>query len=995
MARNIKSSKELSALLAYRLEYEETLSDILSTGLVFRHIKSGARVCVVSNEDDNKVFMAGFRTPAFDSTGVAHIIEHTVLCGSEKFPLKDPFIELAKGSLNTFLNAMTYPDKTIYPVASCNEKDFQNLMHVYMDAVFHPNIYHYREIFEQEGWHYEMNDPSDTLTINGVVYNEMKGAYSSPEQIVYRELNRCLYPDTSYGVDSGGDPKDIPNLTYEDYLNFHKRYYHPSNCWIYLYGNMDIEEKLNWLDKEYLSTYDLLEVDSTVRLQKPLGKQEATRYYPLGEQEEEQNKTYLIYGATVSNALDIETILALRILDKVLIDAPGAPLKQALLDTGIGEDIWSSFDYERLQPNYSIVAKNTNPDKKDEFFECIQKTLQDITKNGLNKNSLRAAISSQEFAYREADYGSFPKGLLYGIQMYGSWLYDDTKAFSYMHQNEQFKRFKEKIETGYFEDLIRTYLLKPDHSNLLTVMPKKGMTAKQEEELAKQLEEKKNTLTAQQIDTIIAETKHLREYQEMPSTPEQLASIPLLAREDIEPNALNFINREGMIQGIPTVYHELSTNGILYLRLWFDAGTVSKELIPYLGLLRSAFAYVDTKKHSFLELSNEINIHTGGIFSTTSTVERNLNSEEFLPVFSVRTKVLYDETKEALKLLQEIFSESIFEDKKRLKEIIYELRSRMQMSMSTAGDSVAVIRANSYDSPSAYFTEVTQNISFYHFIDEIVKSFDEKAEEIIEKLKQTARSLFTKGNLLLDLTAESEGIKAFEESCKELIESLPDGGRNNFLNAAKNGSVSQWKTAEFEFQPQDKKEGFYYPGQVQYVVISGNYLKKGFLPTGVLKVVRTILNYEYLWQNIRVKGGAYGCFSDFSEIDGVSTFSSYRDPNLHATKEVFEKAVDYIAGFEADEREITKYVIGTMSAIDRPKTPFMKGTRSLNALLMGIEYEDKQKERDEILKVNVDDIRKTSAILKAVIEDRHFCVVGSETKIKEDANLFTEISSLF
>lgn len=995
MARSIKASQELSALKAYRLEYEENLSDILSTGLVFRHIKSGARVCVVSNKDENKVFVAGFRTPPFDSTGVAHIIEHTVLCGSEKFPLKDPFIELAKGSLNTFLNAMTYPDKTIYPVASCNEKDFQNLMHVYMDAVFHPNIYHYHEIFEQEGWHYEMKDASAPLTINGVVYNEMKGAYSTPEQVLFRELQHALYPDNAYGVDSGGDPQVIPTLTYENYLDFHRRYYHPSNCWIYLYGDMDIEEKLNWLDQEYLSTYDTLEVDSSIRIQEPLGKREVTCFYPLGEEEEEQKKTYLAYSAIVSNPFDIETNIALQVLDTVLIDAPGAPLKQALLDAEIGEDIMSDLSTQMLQPNYSIIAKNTDPEKKDAFLECIQKTLQDLADHGLNEKSLRAAINKQEFQYREADYGGFPKGLFYGIWAYGSWLYDDMKAFSYLHGNEQFKKLKEKIGTGYFEELIRTYLLNPNHACILTLKPKKGMAAEQEEKLKNQLEEKKNSLSLEEIEHIVAETKHLREFQETPSTPEQLASIPLLSRKDIDPTAPKFVNREGMIEGIPAVYHELSTNGISYLRFWFDVGAVPKELLPYVGLLKTVFAYVDTKKHSFLELSNEINIHTGGVFSNASTIARNLNTNEFLPIFSVRTKVLYEETKEALNLLQEIFQESIFDDKKRLKEIIYELKSRMQMGMSMSGDSVAAIRANSYDSPAAYFEEITDNISFYHFIDEITKSFDEKADETIEKLKQTARCLFTKGNLLLDVTAEAAGITAFEENCKELLNVLPDEGANNFLNAAKEGSVSHWKSADFEFQAKNKKEAFYYPGQVQYVAMSGNYLKNGFLPNGALQVLRTILNYEYLWQNIRVKGGAYGCSSSFSAADGISSLTSYRDPNLRGTKEVFEKAADFAAGFEAEEREMTKYVIGTMSSVDRPLTPFMKGSRSLNALLSGRGDEAVQKERDEILQVTVQDIQKTSDILKKVVGEEHLCVVGSESKIKEDADLFTEISPLF
>lgn len=995
MARNIKNSKELGALPAYRLEYEEQLKDIASAGLVFRHVKSGARVCVVSNNDENKVFIAGFRTPPFDSTGVAHIVEHTVLCGSDKFPLKDPFIELAKGSLNTFLNAMTYPDMTIYPVASCNEKDFQNLMHVYMDAVFHPNIYHYREIFEQEGWHYEMESPDAPLTLNGIVYNEMKGAYSSPEQVLFREILHSLYPDTSYGVDSGGDPEVIPSLTYEAYLDFHHRYYHPSNSWIYLYGDMDVEEKLQWLDQEYLSTYDVLKVDSEIRMQKALGTRETTCYYPIGEEEEEQGKAFLGYSVHVSKPLDVETNLAFQILDTVLIDAPGAPLKQALLNAGIGQDIMSDIAVDLLQPMYSIVSKDTDVEKKDEFLNCIQNTLTELAEKGLNEKSLRAAINKQEFKYREADYGSFPKGLLYGIQMYGSWLYDDTKAFSYMHGTEIFKRLKDRIGTGYFEGLIREYLLKPEHACILTLAPKKGLIAEREEKLAKALEEKKQSLSPKEIEEIVKATKHLRDYQETPATPEQLASIPLLAREDIKKSAPELINKEEIVNGIPVVYHDIYTNGISYLKCIFDVGAVPAELLPYVGLLKSVLGYVDTKQHGFLELSNEVNIHTGGITVSVATVNRRLDTKAFLPVFIVQAKVLYEETKEAMKLLREIISETLFEDKKRLKEILQEIRSKLQMSMSMRGDSVAAGRAESYFSAAAQFEEVTGNISYFRFIDELVKTFDEKAEEVIEKLKQTAASLFSKGNLLFDLVAEPDGIAAFEETCKELTDGLMDGGSQNFLNAVSQGGISNWKSASFGFTPEEKREGFYFPGQVQFVAVCGNYLKKGLQQTGALKVLRTILNYEYLWQNIRVKGGAYGCSCNFSGLDGSASFTSYRDPNLSVTKDVFEKAADYAEKFEADDREMTKYIIGTMSSVDRPLTPAMNGSRSLNALLSGVGYEEIQKEREEILSTVPENIQKTAELIAEVNSQGHFCVVGSEAKIKEEADLFTEILSLF
>ena len=410
MAKSIKSSSEVKNLPAYHLEYEEVLSDCNSVGLVYQHNKSKARICVVSNEDDNKVFMVGFRTPPKDSTGVAHIIEHTVLCGSKNFPAKDPFIELAKGSLNTFLNAMTYSDKTVYPVASCNDKDFQNLMHVYMDAVFYPNIYHRREIFEQEGWHYELEDKDAELKYNGIVYSEMKGAFSSPESQLFREVQASLFPDTSYGVESGGDPDYIPDLTYEDYLDFHRKYYSPSNSYIYLYGNMDIEEKLNWLDENYLHDFDEVEVDSEIKLQKAFDEaKHITSYYSLSDSESEEENTYLTFNAVIGDSSNVEECMAMQVLEAAILSLPGAPLKQALIEAGIGKDILSSYGNEILQPTFNITAKNANEADQERFVTMIRETLTKIVKEGLNEKSLLAAINVIEFRYREADYGQFPK----------------------------------------------------------------------------------------------------------------------------------------------------------------------------------------------------------------------------------------------------------------------------------------------------------------------------------------------------------------------------------------------------------------------------------------------------------------------------------------------------------------------------------------------------------------------------------------------------------
>ena len=527
----------------YETIEEREIGELNSKGTLLRHEKTGARVILMENEEENKVFYIGFRTPSVDSTGAAHIVEHTVLCGSEHFPVKDPFIELAKGSLNTFLNAMTYPDKTVYPVASCNNKDFQNLMHVYLDAVFHPNIYREEKIFRQEGWHYEMEDAEDDLTLNGVVYNEMKGAFSSSDDVLEREILNALFPETSYSFESGGDPEVIPELTYEKFLDFHRRYYHPSNSYIYLYGNMDMAEKLEFIDREYLGKFEKQAVDSEVKLQPSFPEmKEIQKSYPISEGESEENNTYLSVSKAVGSVLDRELYVAFQILDYALCSAPGAPLKQAMIDAGIGTDVYSIFDDGVRQPYFSVIAKNADLQQKEAFLDTYRQILTKLVKEGIDRKALYAGLNHFEFKHREADFGSYPRGLMYGLQMLDSWLYDDGKPFIHVEANETYAGLREKIEEGYFEKLIRDCLLDNEHGAVVVLVPEKGLTAKREKELAEKLQQYKETLSGEEIDVIVADTEALKAYQEEGDTPEALSCIPHLTREDIKKEAESYVN---------------------------------------------------------------------------------------------------------------------------------------------------------------------------------------------------------------------------------------------------------------------------------------------------------------------------------------------------------------------------------------------------------------------------------------------------------------------
>ena len=726
--------KKIEELTAYEVLEKREISDIGSMSYLLRHKKTGARIALLSNDDENKVFYIGFRTPPADSTGVPHIIEPTVLCGSKDFPVKDPFVELVKGSLNTFLNAMTYSDKTLYPVASCNDKDFQNLMHVYLDAVFYPNIYKEEKIFRQEGWHYEMEDADAPLTINGVVYNEMKGAFSAPDEINDREVVNSLFPDTAYGVESGGDPDVIPTLTYEQFLAFHEKYYHPSNSYIYLYGNMDMAEKLAWIDEMYLSRFDSLTIDSALTLQKPFERPVVVKKeYPVMEGEALENNTYLSYNMVVGTSLDKELYFAMQILEYAICSASAAPIKLALIHKNIGTEVYSVYDNGIYQPYFSIVAKNANDEQKDAFVETIEDELKRLVREGIDKKSLLAGLNYYEFRYREADFGSYPKGLMYGLQMLDSWLYNDNMPFDMIEAIDLFQTLKERINTDYYEKLIDRYLIHNQHKSVLVLSPKEGLTVQKEQMLAEKLAAYKYRLSDVHIQAIVADTQALLAYQESEDAPENLAKIPMLTRDDMKKESEPFINELREEAGTKVLFHDVQTNGIAYMKLIFDASNIPAELFSYIGVLKNILGYVDTKLYTYGELFNEINIHTGGIISSVNTYVNAKKLDEYKLTFEVKTKAMYDEIAPALALMGDIITGSNLTDTDRILEILEELKSRMQGNMTSAAHSLAAVRAMSYFSEPAAVSELVSGVPCYRLLEKLTADFAGCKEELAAK----------------------------------------------------------------------------------------------------------------------------------------------------------------------------------------------------------------------------------------------------------------------
>lgn len=966
-------------LAEYEILDEHRVEDVQSDGFILRHKKSGARIAILSNNDDNKVFYIGFRTPPEDETGVPHIIEHTTLCGSKKFPVKDPFIELEKGSLNTFLNAMTYPDKTVYPVASCNDQDFKNLMDVYLDAVFNPNITKYEEIFKQEGWHYELTGKDDELKINGVVYNEMKGAYSSPDEVLSSQIYRSLFPDNTYSKDSGGNPEYIPKLTYEAYLDFYHKYYHPSNSYIYLYGDMDVVERLEWLDKEYLSLYDYKKVNSEINKQPAFDEiKNVEAQYSITMDDSQENKTYLSYNRVVGDSLDEMLYQAFDVLDYALVSSPGAPVKQALIDAGIGDDVYGSYDAGILQPVFSFVAKNANASQADEFESIIENTLKEVVKTGINKEALLAGINSSEFKFREADFGQFPKGLLFGLNCLDSWLFDDMKPFIHLECLGTFAKLRKAVDTDYFEKLIQEYLLDNTHGSSVTVKPKRGLGNEREEALAKELSNYKASLSDEEIKKLIEDTEHLKKYQEEPSSDEDLRKLPMLTRADMKKNAMAFSNIEDELLDVKVVRHDIESNGIDYISFLFDAGDFAQSELGYLGFFTNALGLVSTEKYSYTDLANATNIYTGGISTGTASHPDIKDRNNFVFKFEVKLKVLEKNLDKALELMEQMLLSSDFTDTKRLGELVAQIKARLQANLSSSGHLVAAMRSMSSFSRYALYQDELKGIAFYRSICHIEKELSESPKSVSDKLAAIARKLFARNRMLISFTGNNEAYGNAKPSLEKVIAGF------NKMSAIGNQAEVHFNTA---------KEAFIDASQIQYVAKTGDFICEGYEYTGALRLLRIILSYDYLWINVRVKGGAYGCMNTFLR-SGESYFVSYRDPNLSDTLDVYDRIPEYIKSFSPDERDMTKYIIGTFSALDTPMNPEAKGSRSLSAYLEGITYEQIQKERNEILNAQPEDIRRLADLVEAVLKKDSICVIGNENMIKESAGLFENVEKL-
>lgn len=957
------------------LENETEIPEISSQGFLFRHEKSGARLFYLKNDDDNKVFSISFRTPPKDDTGVAHIVEHSVLCGSKKFPLREPFVELVKGSLNTFLNAMTYPDKTMYPVASRNQQDFRNLMDVYLDAVFFPKMTEKKEVLLQEGWHYEIFQRDEKLKYSGVVYNEMKGAMSSPEELLEVEVTKGLFPETIYAFESGGNPEKIPELTQEKFIEFHKNYYHPSNSYIFLYGDVDLDDQLKFLDENYLQFFEKKEIDSKILPQKNFdGLREITKEYPVGDEADCSERNYLCWAVKICEADDILTKAAMTILAHALFETDAAPLRQMLLDAEIGQDINENFETQLMQPFLSVEIVNAKPEAK-KFYRLCKEKIRELVTNGLDKTLLRASLNFFEFKLREEDFGQAPKGLIYNIKAMTHWLYDLPPASALFYE-EIFQKLREGLETDFYEKILSRCLLENPHEILLTLKPNPTLAKEKQQALEKILAEKKAKMTNDELDAIIDETKQLKILQETPDSPENLATIPLLKLSDIRKTSEKF-----PLQEIEKNFFlsKQDTHGISYFNFYFDLDkkNFSQKEILYLLLLGDILGGIDTQNMSYAEISTQENLLTGG-FSYGLFQSFIVNETEPLLKFVVRSRAFSRNSQETLNLLQEILLNSRFDDQKRLLDLLKQCQASLERNFQNSPQQFMATELASRVTLAGAFQRLSF-VPYYELIQELVKNFDQHFEDVQKNLTLVKNKIFVQKNLCVHVTTSQENFEKelplIKEFCVKFPEKIEEDARKNSALVL---SLSEKNTGFILSQ-----------SRVQYVGRAGKI--SAF--TGSMHVLETILRYGFLWEKIRVQGGAYGASAQFSR-SGLVMFTSYRDPNLTETLDVFQKIIDFTKNFDASDREMQKFIIGTMSLVDMPKTPQAKGNLAMNLHFSKITDEMRQKTRSEILQTTVKDIRNLSKIIEEALQKKIYCVVGGEEKILSNQSIFDQTQKI-
>jgi len=955
----------------FELVQQREIPEIDALALRFEHAGSGAQLLKYVTDDDNKSFCITFKTPPNGDYGLPHILEHSVLDGSRKFPVKSPFQVLARGSLNTFLNAMTSSDFTMYPVASTNTQDFFNLVDVYLDAVLHPAIYDDPRIFLQEGWRYELADADAPLELNGIVYNEMKGAFSSPTRVLDYEVNRALFPDSPYGLSSGGLPSAIPQLSREQLLDFHRTLYHPGNGTITLWGNGDTVAELQFIHEQYLAEYGRPEGEVPFPDQPRFDAPRTVHApYPIGEDEDPADKTYLAMAWMASGPSEPAESLAMGVLGDVLVNRPGSPLRAVLEDAGIGKDVSAYYD-DTKQGVFQITVEGANPDDEERFVELVETTLAELRTEGLDKRLIEGVINTLEFQLREADFGSYPKGLVYTYFGTRAWLFADDPFLSVEYE-APLAEVRGALERPLLEDLVQQHLLDNPHRVTAVVTPEQGLESRQAAALEAELAETRKKMKKKEVKRIVAQTADLLAWQAQPDTPEQLATIPMLALEDLEPETTDLPVTEHDVDGVRVLHFDHPTHGIVYLRLLFDAEVLDPQRVPYLSLLTDVLQELDTENYGYGDLDTELTIHTGGIGAGVATYPLTGDRAVFQPKVVVSGKSLTPKLDRMLGLMAEIALRTKYDDTDRLAEVLAKVESGYEGMARSAGHRLAVSRLQAYLTPAGAYDESLGGLSFIHFLAEQTGGYEEGAEALQAELAAVAQQVFRRDGLIVGVTGSADELAAVMQQLPGLLEQL---------------DPEPLPRVAYPFEAEIRNEGLTAASKVQYVVRGGDVGSAGYPYTGRMDVLDQVLGRDYLTQQIRVQGGAYGAWASFGR-NGVAYLASYRDPKLTETLDVYAGAVSYLEGFEASDDEMTRYLIGVIADRDQPTSPSVMGRRAMSYHLQGITRDMRQSERDEILATKVADVRAMAPIVQAMLARDALCVYGNEELLDENAALF-------
>ncbi len=960
-------------LHGFKLIKEENIQEVGGKVKLFKHIKTGAELLSISNDDTNKCFGVNFRTPPKNSTGVAHILEHSVLCGSEKFPTKEPFVELLKSSLQTFLNAMTYPDKTCYPVASTNTQDLYNLMDVYMDAVFFPRVRtaEGRDILAQEGWHIDTTPEADGTKgkwqIKGVVYNEMKGVYSSPDSILAEQSQHAVFPDTLYSLDSGGNPQNIVDLSYEEFEEFHKLYYHPTNARFFFWGDDDEEIRLKKVN-EVISRFDAIEINSEIPLQPRIDSARKVEFpFEASNQDDEESASEALRGHATLNWLltetyDVEKNILFNMLDHILTALPGSPLRKALIDSGLGEDITGHLEEDLIQMYYSIGLRSIEANAEDQMEALILDTLYELYENGVPAKAIEAAVNATEFHLREANTGRAPRGLVNMTQCLTHWLYDKDPINAFKWE-APLAKIKQAIENNekIFENLIKEYFLDNQHRILVNLVPDTTLSEQRQQDEEALVQKFYDSMNDEERAHVEAESARLQAVQAKEDSEEALATIPVLQLSDLpkENKILPIEKQEGQVK---IITHSIETTGILYSRLVFNLDSLPYELLPYLSLYSRSLTELGTKNYSYIELGLEIEATTGGV-GAYSSFQAKVNQADTLNSFVLSGKATKDKVTKLVDIFEEIILNPNFNNKERFTQMVLEEKARLEQALIPAGHSFVMARLGGIQSQIGAINEYTQGVSYLEFVRNLAKELESNWEQVLEKLQTIHTIIFSRDNALLDMTASAEILSSSEKIFTPLLEKLQ---KCDYCSSKKTWNVTQL----------EGNEALVVPARVNYVGMSTNLHKHGYKFHGSALVISRFLRMGYLWDRIRVLGGAYGCFVQYSRVTGSFAFASYRDPQVEKSIEVYKNAPDFLGNLHLSERDLSCAIIGTIGDMDGYLLPDAMGATALWRDLTGDTKEIRQQIRDEVLSTKLSDFQNFATPLSTALKEAKCVSLG-------------------